>query len=250
MFYDIFYKLCVLFKKKPSAVANELGINKSNITNWKNNGYTPRGDALKKIADYFAVPTEYLLEDGDHQERFLAWEKAILKFGFAWSYSFREDKKMQARSIIANPNATDDRKYEAQIIVFKALFSRSLEASGYSCDHVGFDDYVAMLLAQEQWSISIPPAVYKRLIKEFGKKEGISSGSYYSVSFSNTAPNNRHPAKDSQCELYHSCHEGKLHDTIERFLQLDEIDQAKIAERIDMLLEADKYSKKKSLRNA
>lgn len=61
MFYDVYLALCKKIDKKPSTVAFELGINKSNVSNWKNNGYTPRGEALNKIADYFGVTTDYLL---------------------------------------------------------------------------------------------------------------------------------------------------------------------------------------------
>lgn len=61
MFYDVYLSLCKRSNKKPSVVAAELGINKSNVSNWKNNGYTPRGDTLQKIADYFGVTTDYLL---------------------------------------------------------------------------------------------------------------------------------------------------------------------------------------------
>lgn len=61
MFYDVYVDLCKKADKRPSVVAAELGINKSNVSNWKNNGYTPRGDALQRIADYFGVTTDYLL---------------------------------------------------------------------------------------------------------------------------------------------------------------------------------------------
>lgn len=61
MFYDVYVALCQQAGKKPSAVAEELGINKSNVSNWKKNGYTPRGTALQRIADYFGVSTSYLL---------------------------------------------------------------------------------------------------------------------------------------------------------------------------------------------
>ncbi len=61
MFYDIYVALCKENGKRPSVVAQELGINKSNVSNWKNNGYTPRGGALNKIADYFGVSTDFLL---------------------------------------------------------------------------------------------------------------------------------------------------------------------------------------------
>lgn len=68
VFYDVYLSLCKRSNKKPSVVAAELGINKSNVSNWKNNGYTPRGEALQKIADYFGVTTDYLLT-GEETEK-------------------------------------------------------------------------------------------------------------------------------------------------------------------------------------
>ena len=61
MFYDVFAGLCEKHGIKPSKAAEECGINKSNVSNWKNNGYVPRGGALNKIASYFGVSTDYLL---------------------------------------------------------------------------------------------------------------------------------------------------------------------------------------------
>ncbi len=61
MFYDVYVSLCNSIGKKPGTVAQELGINKSNVTNWKKQGYTPRGEALQHIADYFDVTTDFLL---------------------------------------------------------------------------------------------------------------------------------------------------------------------------------------------
>lgn len=69
MFYDIYSDLCKQRGKSPSAVAQELGINKSNVTNWKNNGYTPRGNVLNLIAEYFGVPTDYLLGATEQKEK-------------------------------------------------------------------------------------------------------------------------------------------------------------------------------------
>jgi transcriptional regulator with XRE-family HTH domain len=61
MFYDIFSNLCQKRGIKPSRAAEECGINKSNVSNWKNNGYIPRGEALGKLATYFGVSVDYLL---------------------------------------------------------------------------------------------------------------------------------------------------------------------------------------------
>lgn len=61
MFFDVYKRLCLSKGKTPSAVADELGINRSNVTNWKTSGYTPRGDTIDKVADYFAVSTDYII---------------------------------------------------------------------------------------------------------------------------------------------------------------------------------------------
>lgn len=51
-------------KKKnltPSKAAEEIGLNKASVTNWKKNGYTPRADVLQRLADYFGVSVSFLL---------------------------------------------------------------------------------------------------------------------------------------------------------------------------------------------
>lgn len=61
MFYDNFIQLCNSVNKSPSAVVQELGMNKSAVTNWKNRQTPPRDATLRKIADYFDVTVDYLL---------------------------------------------------------------------------------------------------------------------------------------------------------------------------------------------
>ena len=61
MFYDRFSELCKRKGVKPSKAAEECKINKSNVSNWKNHGYVPRGEALNRISAYFGVSTDYLL---------------------------------------------------------------------------------------------------------------------------------------------------------------------------------------------
>lgn len=68
MFYDNYVAICKQHGKKPSPVAVELGLNSSNVAQWKR-GSTPRPQVLQKIADYFDVSVGYLLgyeqsEDG------------------------------------------------------------------------------------------------------------------------------------------------------------------------------------------
>lgn len=61
MFYDVFIELCNKKGVKPGRVAEECGINRSNVSLWKSRGYTPRGEALNKLAAYFGVSVDYLL---------------------------------------------------------------------------------------------------------------------------------------------------------------------------------------------
>lgn len=63
MFYDIFRDLCEQRGLKPGPAAEACGINRSNVTLWKQKGYTPRPDALNKIAAFFDVPVDYLLDN-------------------------------------------------------------------------------------------------------------------------------------------------------------------------------------------
>lgn len=66
-FYERFEALCVEKGVKPSRAASDCGIHRSNVTSWKVNGYTPRGDALQKLADYFGVTSDYLLGNSDKE---------------------------------------------------------------------------------------------------------------------------------------------------------------------------------------
>lgn len=65
MFYERYCSLCKDRGKAPSTAAIEMGISKSAVTTWKKLGRTPKIDQLKKIADYFEVSLDYLLDETD-----------------------------------------------------------------------------------------------------------------------------------------------------------------------------------------
>lgn len=65
MFYDKYRQLCDSVGKSPSAVAVEIGISKGTVSTWKNLGRTPQTAQLRKIADYFSVSLDYLLDETD-----------------------------------------------------------------------------------------------------------------------------------------------------------------------------------------
>lgn len=62
MFYDIYQNLCKDIGKSATGVALELNIARSTVSNWKKTGTTPQAEILQKVADYFNVSTDYLLE--------------------------------------------------------------------------------------------------------------------------------------------------------------------------------------------
>lgn len=62
MFWQNFTKLCEANGKSPSRVTAELGLATGTATNWKK-GAIPQNRVLKRIADYFDVPIEYLTAD-------------------------------------------------------------------------------------------------------------------------------------------------------------------------------------------
>ena len=62
MFYDIYCDLCQKQGLTPSGAAAKIGFNRASITVWKNSGKAPKQDLLLKIAEYFQVSVDYLLE--------------------------------------------------------------------------------------------------------------------------------------------------------------------------------------------
>lgn len=61
MYYENFIDLCNKKGVKPGTVARMTGISTATITAWKQDKYTPKQDKLQKIADYFEVSLDNLL---------------------------------------------------------------------------------------------------------------------------------------------------------------------------------------------
>lgn len=62
MFYLNFVRLCNGIAKSPSAVAEEMGFQRSVVTRWSK-GSVPRKATIEKIAAYFGVPAEELTSE-------------------------------------------------------------------------------------------------------------------------------------------------------------------------------------------
>ncbi|GEM_PF-3076651 len=67
MFYDKFKKLCDENGVTCNKVALEIGLSNATPTTWKKRGLTPRYETLQKIAEYFHISVEYLINGGDEE---------------------------------------------------------------------------------------------------------------------------------------------------------------------------------------
>lgn len=66
--YKKFAALLQRTSKTAYQVSKDTGIPQSTLSDWKNGRSTPKVDKLKKIADYFGVPLETLLEENGKEE--------------------------------------------------------------------------------------------------------------------------------------------------------------------------------------
>lgn len=61
MFYERFITLCKAKNVRPTAVAEAIGLSRTNASFWKK-GSVPSTTNIQKLADYFGVPIDYLIE--------------------------------------------------------------------------------------------------------------------------------------------------------------------------------------------
>lgn len=62
MFGEIIKNLRTAYNLNQVQLANVLDVSKQTISNWENNNIMPSIDMLIRIANYFCVSTDYLLE--------------------------------------------------------------------------------------------------------------------------------------------------------------------------------------------
>lgn len=68
MFYLNFVRLCNSIGKSPSAVAEDMGLQRSSVTRWAN-GSAPRKATVEKIATYFGVDSKELTGESEKKEK-------------------------------------------------------------------------------------------------------------------------------------------------------------------------------------
>ena len=68
MFKNNFIKLCIEKGVAPTAVCQQIGLSNAAFSSWTDDS-VPRRTTLIKIADYFQVPLESLLDDGPNEQQ-------------------------------------------------------------------------------------------------------------------------------------------------------------------------------------
>lgn len=62
-FYDMFERLCAQKGVTPTQAGRENGIAQGVVSMWKKRGSTPKAQTIQKLADYFGVSTDDLIDD-------------------------------------------------------------------------------------------------------------------------------------------------------------------------------------------
>ena len=74
-FYDIVRELCYSRGISLSTMAKDINISTGTVSAWKQGSY-PQGETLKKVADYFGVPTDYLMT-GEKPKAYLTYDEDV-----------------------------------------------------------------------------------------------------------------------------------------------------------------------------
>ena len=64
VFFDKFSALCQKMGVSKSKAAESVGLNRTSVMKWKN-GAVPSGATITKLAEYFGVSADYLLDNSD-----------------------------------------------------------------------------------------------------------------------------------------------------------------------------------------
>jgi len=153
MYYDRFTKLCEMKGVRPGAVSKATGVSSATLTSWKQGKYTPKPDKLQKIADYFGVSLDFLMEKSDfmqcpncgftyspfseidikaHADFHDRYERAASAYGYVPSESVAREARESFIKDFRNTSKSDSERIEAYEEFLKYDFLLDVIQAGYS----------------------------------------------------------------------------------------------------------------------
>lgn len=111
--YERFAELLRRSGKKVADVARATGIRPTTFADWKAGRYTPKGDKLAKIADYFGVTSDYFYSDesSDHLPAYYLNKEAAMA-----AQKIFDDPDLRALFDIARNSSADDLRLTAEFL--------------------------------------------------------------------------------------------------------------------------------------
>lgn len=234
---DLIKKLCEENNTSIKALEKEMGYSNGSLAKAK----VIPSDRIYEIALHFSVRMEDLMprnraddivrtcpncgisydstdedEISYHIAEHSLWEKATLKFGELHCDSLiNELIKAKNRNIRNNLNNPIEVRYKAELEVLRCLFSRSLQANGFSLDHCTFNEYIAMMMYGQKYRKHLDDELYKKIVDNFGTLPGIKDGdSVYRIPkqkfISKLSDKQKHSQKSSTKKQDLLCYEKTL----------------------------------------
>lgn len=118
MFYDKFNQLCKERGISCNKAAKEIGLSNATVTKWKKTSAIPKGETLNRVATYFGVSTDYLLEKETVKTPTDAGECDILDevdMAFYGDYQqLDEDQKETVRDMVRLMRDRQAKKHKTQ----------------------------------------------------------------------------------------------------------------------------------------
>ena len=160
-------------------------------------------DSIKKIADYFYVSEEFLSSGYNkdlycsecgykyndenlhytlsHDDFHSQWQYCLFSYGFCWNKPYRDEVMRNVYPMLDNQSTLLQDKIKLYTLIFKALFSESLENVCFSTYHIKFVEYCGALLTQEPFRYSISRDVLDRLTQIFPPNDIVLNGTLYLI---------------------------------------------------------------------
>lgn len=172
-------------------LALELGIPSNTLSQYENEKREPSIELLKKVAKYFNVSTDYIVGNVDsvfckdcgfnydpldeferekHKKYHKAWEEAVCKYGFCWSYIKSDEAELMAKRYLSSDILSKEAKVIYAEDILKAHFSNELRRHGFKYPY-SFAHFASVELARQVIKDMMPPEIYDLLIDKYGISE-------------------------------------------------------------------------------